>query len=277
MKSNSRISYDALQVEGLKNILVQVSSTCNNLGIHFFIVGAIARNVWYATHDETSGGTKDIDFAVYIPNINEYNKLKKRLQLDYNYNDSGENAYCMLTPDGKQIDLLPFGEIEEERQVMIEGKGLVKINLDGFKEVYHSGLQQVKLGSEIYTVCSVPSIVILKLIAFNDRPEHRIKDIKDINSIVRYYPSLEQNYIWSNHFDLYEDERSHDEVAMIVLGREMKKIVQVNDQLHKRLMLILNKAITSESAMLVHMIEDSEKENLEQKKKILLDILKGLT
>lgn len=277
MKNTSKISYDALQVEGLKEVLAQVSSACDELGIHFFIVGAIARNVWFAVHDEKPTGTKDIDFAVFIPGKEEYLKLKEKLRSAYNYHNSSENAYCMLTPEGKPVDLLPFGEIEEDGQVMIQGKGLSRISLEGFQEVYHFGLRQVRLGNEKYTVCNIPSVLILKLIAFDDRPERRIKDIKDINSICKNYPLLEQEYIWSNHFDLYDEDRSHDEVAMIVLGREIRKITKANDHLHQRLIRILNDAMEGRSRLMDHMIDDSQKETIEQKHTTLRNILEGMT
>ncbi|WP_224994943.1 hypothetical protein [Cesiribacter sp. SM1] len=277
MKSISRISYDALQVEGLKGVLAQVSRACHELDIHFFIVGAIARNIWFAAHDEKPGGTRDIDFAVYIPSQEDYQKLKEKLQADYGYHNSSENAYCMLTPEGMPVDLLPFGDIEKEGQVVREGKGLNRISMDGFREVHCFGLKQVNLGNEAYEVCNIPSVIILKLIAFDDRPEHRIKDVKDIDSICKSYPSLEQEYIWSDHFDLYTEDRSHDEVAMIVLGREIRKIAQMNDQLYQRLFSILRQGIEGKSGLMNHMIQDSEKENLGQKQIILRKILEGLT
>ncbi|HFA51286.1 MAG TPA: hypothetical protein ENJ95_19915 [Bacteroidetes bacterium] len=276
MKNISKVTYDALKVEGLKEVFQHISRACQFLGIDFFIIGAIARNVWLVMHDENPAGTKDIDFAVYIPNIEEYTNLKNKLQTAYQYNESNENAFCMISPKGIQIDLLPFGEIENENQVMIEGKGLTAIKLDGFKEVYDFGLQEIKIGNENYTVCNIPSVVILKLIAYDDRPEHRIKDIKDINSICKYYPDLEQEHIWANHFDLYTDDRSHDEVAMIVLGREIKKIAMANDKLYSKLLTILNKAIAHESSFLDLMIEDNEKENVGMKRLLLKHILSGL-
>lgn len=277
MKNTSGIAYDALQVEGLKEVLAQVSSACDELGIHFFIVGAIARNIWLAAHDERPMGTKDIDFAVYIPGKKEYLLLKEKLQVDYRYHASTENNYCMLTPEGRPIDLLPFGEIEEEGQVLIEGRGLSRISLEGFSEVHRYGLKQVSLGNEAYAVCTIPSVIILKLIAYDDRPEHRIKDVKDIDSICKSYPYLEQEYIWSEHFDLYAGNRSHEEVAMIVLGREILKIAAANDHLCQRLIRILREAIEGKSRLMNYMISNSEHEHLIQKQAILQKIVEGMT
>jgi predicted nucleotidyltransferase len=277
MKHTSSISYDALQAPGLKDILEQVSIACKELGIEFFMVGAVARNTWLVAHNERPKGTKDIDFAVYIPDIGTYNRLRERLLEGCGYRPSGDNAFCLLSPGGAQIDLLPFGEIEQQGQVLVQGKGLVSIKLDGFREVYALGLTQVSLGEEQFAVCNIPSIIILKLIAFDDRPERRVKDVKDIAGILKYYPSLEQDHIWENYFDLYEQERSHEDVAMIGLGREMNAIARGNEKLQERLVSILQKGIAGRSSLADHMVMDSEKENIAQKRAILGNILLGLT
>jgi len=273
----SKINYDALAIDGLKEVFVQISETCKELEIEFFIVGAIARNIWYLSNDENSRGTKDIDFGVYISDIKKYNDLRVALKEKYNYVQSTKNAFCLITQDGKQIDLLPFGEIEKDGQVIIEGKGLTTINLDGFKEAFTNGAKEIKIGDEIYKSCSIPGVMILKLIAYDDRPGSRTKDIVDINSICQYYPSLESNFIWGNHFDLYGEDLEHEEVGIIVLGREMRKLVSNNKKLLDRLIKIMDKAINEESAMLTLMIQDSETETIAKKKSIIENLKIGFT
>ena len=265
----SKISYDALAIEGLKEVFIQISETCKELEIEFFIVGAIARNIWYVSKDENSRGTKDIDFGVYISDVKKYNELRSTLKQKYNYIESTENAFSLITQDNKQIDLLPFGEIEKDGQVIIEGKGLTTINLDGFKEVFEFGAQEIKIGEEAYKSCSIPGMMILKLIAYDDRPNNRLKDIVDVNSICQYYPSLESDFIWANHFDLYGGNLEHEEVGVIVLGREMKKLVSDNKALENRLVHIMDKAINEESALLTIMIQNSERETIAMKKNII--------
>ncbi len=81
----SKINYDALVVEGLKDVLLQVSNTCKKLDINFFIIGAIARNIWYVSNNEEPYGTKDIDFGIYVPNKDKYNQLRKSLQAELEF------------------------------------------------------------------------------------------------------------------------------------------------------------------------------------------------
>jgi len=273
----SKINYNALAIDGLQEVFIQISETCKELKIDFFIIGAIARNIWYVSNNENSKGTKDIDFGVYISDVKKYNELRAELKRKYDYKESAVNTFCLLTKDGKQIDLLPFGEIEQEGQVIIEGKGLTTVKLDGFKEVFEFGANEVKIGDEKYKSCSIPGIMILKLIAYDDRPHMRTKDIDDINSICLYYPSIESDYIWGNHFDLYEGDLEHEEVGVIVLGREMKKLVSTNKNLVERITKIIDQAIEQESTVLSLMIQDSENETIADKKNIMEKLKLGFT
>lgn len=271
----SSIDYDSLVIDGLREVFLQISKSCISLDIDFFIVGAIARNIWYVANDQNPKGTKDIDFGIYVASEKQYNKLRSILITKYNYVQSSENGFCLITPDGKQIGLLPFGDIEKNDQVLIEGKGLTRINLDGFEEVFKLGATDITIGKEQYKSCSIAGIMILKLIAFDDRPDQRTKDIQDISSICKHYPSIEMESIFSNHFDLYDDILDHDEVGIIVLGREMRRLTDRNEVLVERINNILDKSITDENSLLELMIENPETETIIMKKKIIQLLKQG--
>jgi len=71
------ISYNALEVEGLKEVLETVATACTYLNIDFFIVGAVARNIWYANSNTELRGTKDIDFGIYVTDAVRYYPTKR--------------------------------------------------------------------------------------------------------------------------------------------------------------------------------------------------------
>ncbi|HMS67287.1 MAG TPA: nucleotidyl transferase AbiEii/AbiGii toxin family protein [Saprospiraceae bacterium] len=270
------ITYNALKVDGLKDVLQNIATACDHLNIDFFVVGAVARNIWYVHGGKESRGTQDIDFGVYVPDHETYDDLKNYLTENFKYTQAQDNIFGLDTPEGKGIDLLPFGEIAENDEVVMEGRGMTKIKLDGFKEAYLNGSINTNIEEEAYKACSIPGIVILKLIAYDDRPDRRTKDIKDISLICKYFPDIETNLIWEEHYDLYEEDRSHDEVGYIVLGREMKKIIKDNNGLFERVYDILNKAINGQSGVLELMINDRIQETLDQKVRILECIKEGL-
>lgn len=272
-----KTTYDSLAVEGLKKPFEEIATVCKNHGINFFIVGAIARNIWFATNDERPTGTKDLDFGVFVTDVDTYNELRETLIRDYQYTPSKGNAFCLITPEGIQIDLLPFGEIEQDNEVSVEGVGLTSVKLDGFREVFERGTVDVEIGTETYRSCSIPGVVILKMIAYDDRPDRRGKDVEDIYAICQHYPIIEDENIWANHSDLYGDDREHFDVGMIVLGREMSRMISDNDKLRNRVVDILNKALRLDSGFIPIMIKNPEEETIDQKRNILTNILRGLT
>ncbi len=271
------ISYNALEVHGLKDVLETVATACTHLNIDFFIVGAVARNIWYANSNTELRGTKDIDFGVYVPDADTYEQLKAHLIENYQYIQAYENAFCLLTPDGKEIDLMPFGEIAEDGEVIIEGSGMTTLRLDGFEEAFKEGSIDTQIEDKVYKACSIPAIVVLKLIAYDDRPNRRVKDIKDITSIVTHYSDIEEDMIWEEHSDLYGEELEHQEIGLIVLGRMMKKIIEKNKELTTRIIHIIDKALAYESDILEYMIIDRMTETLDEKATFLQLIKQGLT
>lgn len=157
-----RTEYSSLAVDGLQKPLKEIKNACETLGINFFIVGAIARNIWFVTNDKNPTGTKDIDFGVFVPDVLIYNQLRSFLIKNYAYTALKENAFCLFSSEGIQIDLLPFGDIEKEGIIKVDGVGVTSIKLDGFKEVYLNGSLDVEIGAQQYKACSIPGIVIIK-------------------------------------------------------------------------------------------------------------------
>ena len=85
-----------------------------------------------------------------------------------------------------------------------------------------------------FKFCTLPGIVILKLIAWDDRPENRRDDIKDISDILHHFFDMYDEEIWENHSDLFDDEEADlKQVAARVMGREMNKIARRNDKLYE--------------------------------------------
>ncbi|MEM6377875.1 MAG: hypothetical protein AAF705_06665 [Bacteroidota bacterium] len=258
-------------------MLDEVQDCCTALDIDFFIVGALARNIWYVRHDAPAQGTQDVDFGIFVPDADLYQKLRQCLQEKHNYTPGIENAFCLISSQGLQVDLLPFGSIESGDYILVEGHGRSKLELEGFEEVFQHGLVEAQIGSSTFKASSIPGVVLLKLIAYDDRPEYRTKDLRDINAICQYYPEIETNFIWSEYFELYTDDRDQTTVAMLVLGLELKKLIGANDKLFNRVKSILKNALKPESDFLLQMIGNPVKETIEQKRRWISYIVEGLT
>lgn len=87
-------------------------------------------------------------------------------------------------------------------------------------------------------------IIILKLIAWSDRPEERENDLGDILLIISKYYMLMWNHILDNHFDLLEDlegdgKKSQRLIASRVLGREASTILKKSEKVRNRIYWVL--------------------------------------
>ncbi len=235
------------------------------LGIDYYLIGAIARDVWYAKTGADLRGTKDIDFALLVGSQIEYEAAKVNLKNQHQFLESKHNAVVMIAPSGVQVDILPFGALSIDGHVQIADTGLTSISVDGFQEVLNTGTTGMELETgHHFKVATLPAIVLLKLIAFDDRPEKRYKDARDIAIITGSYFDLQADFIYTAHEDLFKDEGrlgslSLPEISAIVIGREMKRISGPNIDLLERLIRIVEQhiALAENSAFIQNMVEET--------------------
>jgi predicted nucleotidyltransferase len=242
-----KISFKQLQQQPhISEMLTALEKGLNKYNIDFYLVGAVARDVWMTAINDIppSRVTGDIDFAVFINDKNTYADLR-----DYLINVEGfipykGNGFVLKWKNIIQVDLMPFGEIEAKpSNIIVEGTGLTSLNMPGFKEIYDSGLPEAELEEKHrFKFCTLPGIVLLKLIAFQERPEIRRDDIKDISKILKHFFDMYADEIYENHNDLFGDKDINLHwIAARVLGRDMGKIALLNEELFLRIKKILKK------------------------------------
>ena len=263
----------------LRAVLSTLESLFADIDVDFYLIGAIARDYWYSKGKISSRATRDIDFAILMSDAEKYQAVRSNL-IGKGYNETGENAYVLISPSGIQVDLLPFGEIANEGRVVVEGEGMTNIQVDGFQEVYAAGTADADLTTgHVFKAATLSSIVLLKLIAYDDRPERRIKDAGDIAGIIRHFFELHSELIYDQHIDLFNSNEipELEEIAALVIGREMKKICIQNDSLKQRLNRILDQEINKDSSsrFLIRMVEET-RTDIEVMKKLLENMVKGL-
>jgi predicted nucleotidyltransferase len=247
----------------LKEIFDPLEEAFSATGVDFYIIGALAKYIWYAMGDVDSGQTKDVDFAVLVGSNEDYEAIKNYLKDNKNFEDSKENAFVLFSPSGMQVDILPFGTIEIDDSVTLAGGSLNSTKVNGFQEVYQSGTEDVLLETgHHFNVATLPSIVLLKFIAFDDRPEVRTKDARDIADIIHHFFDLQPDVIYDEHSDLFindSEDTTLQEISAIVIGREIKKIIASNVALSKRIQSILKVHIDKkeESTFVKNMVAQS--------------------
>ena len=258
-----KINYNQLsQQPEITEMLYALERGLDKFGIDFYLVGAVARNVWMTGINNIAPRrtTGDIDFAVLINDKGVYEALKTYLIITEGFQPYKGNEYVLIWKENLEVDLLPFCAIDDEdAKFNSNGLGSTSISLQGFSEIYNDGLPTLDLeGKHQFKFCTLPGIVLLKLIAWDDRPESRRDDIKDISDILNHFFDMNDNEIFENHHDLFEkEEASLKHIAARVMGREMSKIAKKNELLFSRIVGILdsNTLVSQNSDMAKIMVE----------------------
>lgn len=232
------ISSERLQPAGLGPAMAALQRGFAHFGIDFYIVGAVARDIWLTQiYDEPDRRTtKDLDLAVFIHDTAEYESLQAWLVEQEGFILAQSSAFCLLYPSALgpgnvAVDLMPFGAIADEAgDVYFSGRGMERISTVGFTEVLAEAATVTVPTGEQWRVVTLPGIVVLKLVAWQDRPE-RGKDAVDVWNLLAIYFDLVTNDVYATHLDLLTEEETPDTsnltllVGARVLGRQVRQLL----------------------------------------------------
>ncbi|WP_375586859.1 hypothetical protein [Flagellimonas aurea] len=237
--STSGQTYKELAIPHFKEVfdLIDEIMVQHNIPYYLIGVGAIALEL-LKKGIKPSRGTKDIDFAIMISSINEYENLSASLvkvgftsvQAPWTFYSDKFNI---------AIDLLPFGEIEEQDTVQFNDR-YTDLHVLGFKEVLENP-DTVPIEEKIVNIPPLPGMVVLKLVAWSDRPEERENDLTDILRIIEHYFEHNFDEIVEFHHDTFpEDNFDPLMISAEVLGRKAKTYMLKSEKLSERITNILN-------------------------------------
>lgn len=289
MSNFYKTSFKNLRLDaGFTEALSALERGFEHFGVDYYLVGAVSRNVWLSgVHNVTPRRTTgDVDFGVFINTTGVYENLMQYLIEVEGFQPYQQNAFVLIWKDGTQIDLLPFGAIEDEnRKVTIHGTGYTSVHVDGFCEVYQQGLPEIELDEgHRFKFASLAGIVLLKLIAWDDRPEDRGDDIKDISEILDHFFEINKERIWEEHADLFTLEPASNDgrnglllIAAKVLGVELKEIASQTPSLYERLIGIISRnTIDADSSPMGKIMAQYFDMTVEQARLIIKEIEIGL-
>jgi predicted nucleotidyltransferase len=107
--------------------------------VDYYLVGAIARDIRLSTQEGFAAKrkTNDVDIAILLDNEKQFYDIKEAFVATNLFEESSYKAIKLIYKDAIEVDLLPFGEIENEgRQLLLSRHTLLVMDMNGFKEVY---------------------------------------------------------------------------------------------------------------------------------------------
>ena len=229
-------------------MLKAMENVFREFGLDYFLVGALARDIRLSSHKDFTARrkTKDVDIAVMLDDEEQFYAIKEALVATGRFEESSNKPIKLIYNGGIEIDLLPFGEIEnEDRELKLSRHTLLVMDMSGFKEVYPF-VDTLTIAEGIsLNVCTLEGLVILKLIA-NDDNSSRTKDITDIEHFIEVYFDLDSNEIYTEYLDIMDLYNTGSSiylplVSARVIGRKMKTMLTGHTETTERIKTILAK------------------------------------
>ena len=244
MMNTSNQSYKELAIPYFKEVFEIIDEIMQKYQIPYYLIGVNAIALELLKENIKPGrGTKDIDFAIMISSTKEYQKIITdleskgftKVQAPWTFYNKAFNAV---------IDVLPFGEIEEEFTLNFN-KRQIDLHVLGLKEILADS-REIYIDEKIVQIPPLPGMVILKLVAWSDRPEDRDQDPGDILRIIQHYFDYNYDEILEKHNDIFPEEEFDElKIAARVLGRNARKYLQSSESLKKRVLKILDEHTSS--------------------------------
>ena len=235
------INIDSIPNPDVKEIVQIIDKVAIRLNLDYYLLGARAREFWLESNNITPQRfTLDIDFAVLASDNDKFEEMKTILTNEYGFQKvEGVVHRVIYEKNDLLVDLLPFGDIDKSNYISFNDGETTVISVIGFKEVYQQIFDDGYSDGD-FKIASLPGLCVLKLIAWNDKPFERKKDIEDFAIIVKNYFEIAQKEIYELHLDLFTDNFDTTRTGARVLGRHIKKISIRNEKLSTRILKILN-------------------------------------
>ena len=240
-------TYKELSIPYFKEAFDSIDTILQKHNIPYYLIGvsAIALEL-LKSNIKPSRGTKDIDFAIMIATLDQFQQLSESLQeVGFNKVEAPWTFYSDTF--NLVIDILPFGEIEEQDTEQFNQRH-TDLHVLGLKEVLEEAIQ-VEIENKIANIPPLPGMIILKLVAWSDRPEERKDDLPDILRIIEHYFELEFDEIVEFHNDTFPEEDILDplKVAAEVLGRKSQIYLNKSPKLAERIYKVLDDNLIDET------------------------------
>lgn len=117
MMSTSSLTYKDYSFAHHGEVYVILEKVFAQFGITYYLVGANARDVQlYKRGIKPTRGTANIDFAVMVPDFDTYDAIFEAL-CALGFRKANESYRLYFEKTNTAIDLMPYGEIEQEYTV----------------------------------------------------------------------------------------------------------------------------------------------------------------
>ncbi|MCJ8330571.1 MAG: nucleotidyl transferase AbiEii/AbiGii toxin family protein [Lentisphaeria bacterium] len=260
-------------------ILKHISRACENLQFPFILIGAQARDLILTGKFDISPGstTLDIDFAVAVDSWEQYTTLKNKICQNGFEPVPGKQHKLIYKEGDYPIDLVPFGGIEEDGQIVWPPDRDVEMNVIGFQEVY-ANAESLEIDDElVIKVASLAGLAILKLIAWSDRHSTTTKDGEDFGLLLKHYAdagNCDRLYHAEDNNVMEQVDFNFDQASALLLGYDVVSIASAKTL--QELRSIINNELNNDDELLIRTVMPCFTNNYDLTRTVLETFQKSL-
>ena len=229
-------------------MLTEMEAVFSKFDIDYYLAGAFARDIQFQTRQPDSNfrKTDDVDLAICISHEDRYNEAMDALEATGSFVRDKKEIIKLHYRLGLEVDLIPFGEIEDDRRnVKFTKPKAFTLQMPGFAEAA-AFTEEIKSGDLTLKTCPIEGLVMLKLISWDDRPQ-RTHDLTDIDNIIDAFFDWNSDEIFEIHHDIFNSYKDAEEamwekvISAHIIGRKMKPLLVASPELFERVNTILKK------------------------------------
>ena len=202
----------------------------------FLLAGAMARDLLlkHARGIPIDRGTEDVDFAFFVSNWADFERLRKKL-LTGEFSEVPRKGIHKLRFRGSlEVDILPFGPVEQQdRTILLPPDNAFRLSMFGFREAMESAVAAVLPDGVEVRVVSLPALAILKFSAWSERRlSDPGKDAYDLQLIIRNYSAIAGDRLYEANPYVMGSPSDYEGAGAWLLGKDMASLLDSKGHEH---------------------------------------------
>jgi predicted nucleotidyltransferase len=263
------------QQSNVSEMLFALENGLKTHQINFYLLGSIEQK-------NQSLDNKDIKnqktcFSFFINDKSSYPEIREYLINKKGFTGDKNNLFSLNWKNNLVVFLIPFGEYQTRPSKVIIGltcMDVLVLNQSLPPTITDTNNLALK---KHFNFCSLPGIVLLKLISFEQCADKKLDIIKDISKIIKHFFDLYTCQIYKKHNNLLN---SHDInlqcIAGRIIGRDMREETKLNEDIFLKIKKILQKnSIDIRSSEIAKMMVNVSENTIQENLKILKEIKIG--
>ncbi len=245
----------------LKPILAELIPVFEEMGMRFYIIGAVARDIILDLYNEKSNRvTMDLDIAIAINNWSAFEDLTTQIVSLSNFTKDTKQHQRFWYKSNFEIDIVPYGGIKNQNdKIFWPPDETFAMTVLGFEEVEDS-LLKIKLDDELnFDIVSLEGVFLLKLFAWKDRFHKTTKDAEDLGFLLSNYFYIKRDSSYDEPYNKVYDLEVFTEIkaGAIIVGQKLNEMLAKSPSVKNKFKSILeeNIALAEKSKLFNQIIE----------------------